>query len=71
MGAPTPRGRGRPVIGPEVRGLRLGAVTLAELMHLAAAIGRTRGEVIRAMVEWVLADDRAREAITAQLARPR
>ncbi len=70
MSAPTPRGRGRPVIGPEVRGLRLGAVTLVEVQRLAAAAGVPRAELLRALIEEALCDEEIRE-VAATVCRVR
>jgi hypothetical protein len=49
-GEPVRRGRGRPPVGPEVRGLRLDAGDLAEIEALAEARGVTRSVVIRELV---------------------
>lgn len=46
----TRRGRGRPEIGPEVRGLRLPPDALAEVEALAEAAGVKRGVVLRDLV---------------------
>lgn len=44
------RGRGRPEIGPEVRGLRLPPEVLAEVEAIAEAAGVKRAEVLRELV---------------------
>lgn len=56
------RPRGRPEIGPEVRGLRLPPEVIAEVEALAHAAGVKRAEILRDLVV---------EALTArQKARP-
>lgn len=54
------RGRGRPEIGPEVRGLRLPPDVVEEIEGLAEAAGVKRAEVLRELV--VEALDRRRRA---------
>lgn len=49
------RGRGRPEIGPEVRGLRLPPDALAEVERLAEEGGVKRAEVLRELVLEALA----------------
>lgn len=44
------RGRGRPEIGPEVRGLRLPQEVIDEIEGLADAAGVKRAEVLRELV---------------------
>lgn len=54
------RGRGRPEIGPEVRGLRLDPAVLAEVEALAEARGVIRAEILRELVAEGLRVERRR-----------
>lgn len=63
-----PRRRGRPPIGPEIRGLRLAADTVTDLEGLAVAWGVPRAEVIRSLVEVALSDPGVRSLTGAVVA---